>query len=139
MSMSYETIYLAISVLVALMMLVESRILAKTEGRFFGHPVLSALSLLEFVWLVLAGFALFHLNFLAWTIVVPVIYVFYNVFAWIYGMHLFRKEGLLDKVAEDGEAADLAIPKQYRDFSLSFAMVFLVLSIAALVYQIQYH
>lgn len=132
--MSFEISYLMMSVLVAIMMLFESRILKKTGGKFLGNRTLSVISLLEFAWLIFSGIAIFKLALPAWTIAVPLVYVIYNLTAWAYGMYLFRKAGLLDKIAEDDDADNIAIPQKYLDFSFSFTVVFLVLSVAAVAY-----
>lgn len=131
-----EVSYLVISVLVAIMMLVESRILKKTGGIFLGNTVLSVISLLEFLWLIVSGLAIFQLDLPTWTITVPLVYAMYNLSAWVYGMYLFKREGILDKIAEDEDTDDIAIPKKYRDFSFSFAVVFFMLSIVAAAYGI---
>lgn len=118
-------------VVIAILMLIESRLLIKNQGKFLGHGVLSLISLLEFLWLVLCVVVLFRLAFKGIQIIIPVVYILQSVIGWVYGILLFKKAGILEQLENDD--TDIAIPRKFIDFTLSFSIVFLLASLWMLV------
>lgn len=128
--MDFTLWYFGICVGMALLIMYEALLLKKLAGKFQGNNVLASISAFEFIWLMVSGVALYQLEFVGLSVIVPVVYILHNFVGWGYGMYLFKKEGLVEQL-EQGNEDDIAIPLKFTDFTLSFGLVFLVLSALA--------
>lgn len=127
--------YFFMCLLIACLMVYESHLLRKYQGKFLGNRVLSAISGLEFVWLAVSGLALYHMDFIGLSIIVPIIYMIHNLIGWGYGMYLLKQEGVVAQI-ESGDEDNIRIPDKLIDFTLTFAVIFFTLAALAILYQL---
>lgn len=118
-------------VFIASLVIYESILLKKLQGVIKKTKLLTAISTIEFAWLIISGLLLYKFDLPNLTIIVPTLYILQNFMGWAYGFHLLKKSGVLEKI-EENEATEITIPLQYTDFTLSFGIVYMMLSLLGL-------
>lgn len=126
-----ENLYIVASLIVAVLIWVESQMLDKNAGKFPDNGIFSMISLLTSAWLVVSGAALYFLEFGRFAISVPVVYGIYSVMGWFYGARLMQDTGIPD------DPRDLVVPVKYLAFSKSFSLVFTGLCVFVLILSIK--
>lgn len=131
--MNITLFYFIGCIVIAVIVIYEALLLKKLNGLLKKSKVLTSLSIIEFAWLIVSGWMLYKFELKPLLMVVPALYLAQSLMGWVYGFYLLSKEGTLDKLEEDTNA-EIRIPLKYTDFTLSFGMIFLILSIAASLY-----
>nr|CAA6803854.1 MAG: Unknown protein [uncultured Thiotrichaceae bacterium] len=112
--------FITLSVIIAILQLVESLNLYSNRGKLTGLAM--TISTLEFIWLLVCVYALFSISFPDWTIFLPAAFVSYIIVATWHSRHL-------TKDIEDIESAkELIIPKNLAMIALGFSTSHLVVS-----------
>lgn len=122
--MNWIEIYLALSLPVAGLVAYESVVLYKNKGKLAEDSWIQIISLLDLVWLVVSGFALYYLDLNLFEKVVPSLFIIYNVFGWGYSTYLLKDQLDMDNI---DKISDITIPKAYIDYSMSFALLTILL------------
>lgn len=127
-----QTWFIIASLLVAVLVVVESMMLMKNEGKMPKHSGFAIISLITTSWTVVSCLALYFLDFARIGIAVPVMYPLYSLLGFLYSAKLMRKDDLPD------DPMDLVVPAKYLQFCQSFGLVYALLCIVALVEQMGY-
>lgn len=106
------------------MILFESCILLKQSGKINGNKILITTTTIEFIWAICSIFVLFKFQFSNHAILVPVLYIFHNVFGWLYGAYLASKEK--DEIKN---MSQVNLPIWYSKYGISFGAVFCLSSL----------
>ena len=69
--------------------------------------------------------AIYYGHFIGLSKVVPMAYIIYSIFGWLYGFYLLRGQAQTIE-----EVEDMTMPTKYMDYSLSFSLVIMITSIA---------
>ena len=113
-----ELIYIALSVVVAILIWCEGQMLKKSDGKLPKSKFFQLSSFFDTFWFFISLVALYFLDFTPLALAVPAAYGIYTVFGWIYGTKLLKRQGLPDSPKE------LVIPVKYIAYSQSFALIF---------------
>lgn len=119
-------LYVVCSLVIAVLIWVESAMLAHNGGKFPEHGAFGVVSLLTSVWLVISGLALYFLELGRFAISVPIVYAIYSVAGWIYGARLMRDVTIPD------DPREIIVPMPYLSYSRGFAVAFAALCIFVL-------
>lgn len=133
------TLYLMASTLLAILLLVESAIVRKHNGRFLGNRLLSFISIFKLIGFIVSATVLFKLQFQSWTVVVPLVFVVFNMVALLYSFYVFRDSNMLENVTTDAKPDDILLPTAYTDFLFAFALAFFGITVASLGYELMQH
>ncbi|ELA08235.1 hypothetical protein MOMA_06726 [Moraxella macacae 0408225] len=133
-SLSWENIdwqatYLLGSFVMTVLVLYEAVSLYRTGGKLSEDSWVHMVSILGVVWLIVSAVALYYVNFERFAMVIPTIFIVYNLFGWGYSMYLVKDDVDFMKIET---VEDIVIPKPYIDYSMAFGVVALS-SIGALV------
>lgn len=116
-----QSIFIVLSAILSPVLWIEGQMLKKSEGKLPNSAWFHFSSLLDTLWCFVSMVALYFIEFAPLAMSVPVAYIIYTVYGWIYGTRLLKKEGM--PVSVD----DLVIPKAYIAYSQAFAIVFFAL------------
>ncbi len=122
----HEILYIAFSAIVAIIIWLEGQTLKATKGKMPESTWFHLGSLIDTMWFFISLACLYYLSFQSIAICVPIAYVIYSLFGWIYGTSLISKEG----IPETPE--DLVIPLPYVAYNQSFALIYFVLCVGVL-------
>lgn len=124
-----ELIYFFAAILIAVCILIECQMIEKNQGKMPDSKGFNFVSLMDTVWFLIALLMIFFGDFGEMVKVVAIVYVVYTVFGWVYNIGLgIKEEGSLPDSAED-----LVIYKSYLAYSRSFALVYMLLCVWAIV------
>ncbi|MBS9780179.1 MAG: hypothetical protein KGV51_06095 [Moraxellaceae bacterium] len=123
---SNEIIYIALSAIVAIIIWLEGQTLKATKGKMPESTLFHLGSLIDTMWFFVSLACLYYLSFQSIAICVPIAYVIYSFFGWIYGTSLISKEGIPDK------PEDLVIPLPFVAYNQSFALIYFILCVGVL-------
>ena len=123
-----EQMYLALSLLVAVVIWLEGQALKATQGKLPDSAWFHWGSLIDTLWFFVSLAVLYFLNLPSIAIAVPVAYGIYTLFGWVYGTRLIHKDGIPDS------PEDLVIPMPYVSYSQAFAVTVRTLCAFVLAY-----
>lgn len=123
-----QFIFIILSAFLSPILIIEGQMLKKTEGKLPNSAWFHFSSVLDTMWCFVSMAALYFIEFVPIAMSVPVAYIIYTVYGWVYGTRLLKKEGMPATVD------DLVIPKAYIAYSQAFAMVFFALCMFVLGY-----
>lgn len=118
MSLSFELIYVLLSMLVAVGIAVQTLMLKANGGRISNNSLLHLLSIIDLLWVVVSATAMYFLDFNALLISVPVVYCIYTLMSFFYGA------SQIDADNPPERPEDVVFSADYMRFSLSFACIF---------------
>ncbi|OOR88270.1 hypothetical protein B0181_08495 [Moraxella caviae] len=121
-----QTAFVAASLVIALLIWVESGLLERNDGKLPETGIFGIASLLTSVWVLVSAAALYFLELDRFAISVPVVYGIYSVAGWFYGAKLIAKTDVPD------DPMDIIVPAKYLAFSKSFALVYGLLCVFVL-------
>ncbi|PIE47505.1 MAG: hypothetical protein CSA42_02765 [Gammaproteobacteria bacterium] len=124
---SFTSIYIVISIFVAIVIWMGGNKLISTKGKMPNSTWFYLGSTLETLWFFVSGTILYFVEMSPIYKVVPVVYMIYSLYGWIYVTRLISTNEI------PNSAEDIIIPKPYIEYSQAFAMVFLLLCIGLLV------
>lgn len=124
---SFTSIYIAMSAFVAIIIWIEGSKLISTKGKMPNSNWFYVGSILETLWFFVSGTILYFVEMSPIYKVVPVVYMIYSLYGWVYITRLISNHEL------PNSAEDIIIPKPYIEYSQAFAMVFLLLCIGLLI------
>lgn len=128
-SMSWPALYITGTLIIAALICYESISLKRHHGKLPATKLLQIASILEIVWLPISAAVLYYGNLLPVIKTIPVAYIGYSIFGWLYGFYLLKEEDLdVDNVE------DIEMPMQYMDYTLAFAIVMMLTCLAFLGY-----
>ena len=119
-------LYVACSLVIAVLIWIESAMLEGNGGKFPEHSTFGVISLLTSVWLVISGLALYFLELGRFAVSVPIVYAIYSVAGWVYGARLMKDVAIPD------DPRDMVVPLSYLSYSRGFAVAFAVLCVFVL-------
>ena len=112
-------LYLTFSILIGLIIILDAVLLLKENGQYGTNKVISVTTFIEFTWAIFSVYVLFKYTCSELSMLVPIVYVTYNILGWLYGLYLVSKiDGGLEGVTQ------FFIPIWYVKFSLTFGVVF---------------
>lgn len=123
--LNWQAVFLVGTLIVALLIAYESIVLKKNLGRLPQSTLFSISSILETVWLLVSVAAVYYGHFSPIVKVVPIAYIIYSIFGWIYGFYLLK-----DQATEIKDVDNMSMPIKYMDYSLSFSLVITLTSLA---------
>ncbi len=122
----HEVIYVALSLVVAVIIWFEGQTLKATDGKMPTSTLFHIGSLIDTLWFFVSLVCLYYLSFQSIALCVPIAYVVYTLFGWFYGTTLITENGIPDS------AEDLVIPMRYVAYNQSFSLIFFILCSLAL-------
>lgn len=134
-NIDWQASYLLCSFFVACLIIYESIILYRTKGQLPADSWVQSITLLDLIWLVVSGVALYYVYFQPLAKIIPILFIIYNVFGWGYSTYLLKDQLDMDNIEK---LEDLIIPKAYIDYSMSFGVV-TILAILATCYYLYQH
>lgn len=129
---SWQAVYLAGTAIVGMMILYAARKLKANAGKIPHNTAFNVSSIMETVWFVISGIALYFADFTTLPKVIAVAYTLYSVFGWIYGFFLLKDQDI--KPTDVDDIDDVPMPAKYMDYSQSFALVIILAALAFLGY-----
>lgn len=125
---NWQAVYLLGTLIVAMLIAYESIVLKKNFGKLPQSTLFSISSILETVWLLVSVAAVYYGHFSPIAKVVPIAYLIYSVFGWIYGFYLLK-----DQATDIKDVDEMSMPVKYMDYSLSFSLVITITTIAIVI------
>ena len=122
---NWQAMYLGGTLIVGALIAYESIVLKKNAGKLPESTLFSISSILETAWLLVSTAAIYYGHFIGLSKVVPMAYIIYSIFGWLYGFYLLRGQAQTIE-----EVEDKTMPTKYMDYSLSFSLVIMITSIA---------
>ncbi|MFW2177081.1 MULTISPECIES: hypothetical protein [unclassified Moraxella] len=124
---SWQALYVAGTVIVGLFISYESLLLKRYQGKMPDSSLFHFSSMLETVWSIVSIAVLYFADFSPLFKVVPVAYILYSLFGWLYGFYLLK-----DTDIDIDDIENIQMPSKYMDYSLSFSMVIILTSLSIL-------
>lgn len=123
--LNWQAVYLVGTLIIALLIAYESIVLKRNFGKLPQSTLFSISSILETVWLLVSVAAVYYGKFSPIAKVVPIAYILYSIFGWLYGFYLLK-----DQAADIKDVDEMSMPIKYMDYSLSFSLVITLTSLA---------
>ncbi|WP_394260898.1 hypothetical protein [Moraxella boevrei] len=127
----WQATYLLGSLVMAVLVIYEAINLYGSAGRLSEDSWVHLVSLLDVVWLIVSAVALYYVNFERFAMIIPTIFIVYNLFGWGYSMYLLKDD--VDAMNIE-TLEDIVVPKPYIDYSMAFGVVALTALGALVVY-----
>ncbi len=122
----HETIYIALSAIIAVIIFFEGQTLKATEGKVPSSTLFHIGSLIDTLWLLVSVVCFSYLTFQSVQVCVPVAYGIYKLFGIFHGVKLIKADGIPD------DPDDLVIPPRMIAYDQSFAIIFFALCVFVL-------
>lgn len=118
---NHALLFLAMSALVGVGIMLEMGILIRNKGKVPSIAFVHWLSFFNIIWVFVCGAVLYFMELTALQKSIPMLFIFYHIFAIFYG------SANIDGIPERLE--DIEFKKPYLDFGFSFGLVFMVWSV----------
>lgn len=125
-NIDWQASYLLFSLLIAMLIIYESIMLFRHNEQLPTNSIAQLVTLLDLIWLILSGIALYAINFHPVAKIVPILFIIYNLFGWFYGAYVLK-----DQINEQ-TIEEIVIPKRFIDYSMSFGIGVMVAIIGVL-------
>lgn len=126
-TVSWEAVFLVGTAVLGLLITYQAMALKRHDGKLPETSLFSIASLTETIWSMVAAGVLYWGNFATLPKVIAVAYVLYAIFGWGYSFYLLKDEDLdIDNID------DIQMPAKYMDYTLAFAIVITLSSVAFL-------
>jgi len=121
------SLYLALSIGIGLVLILDGLLLLSNNGRYQGNTTSYVIVLIEFIWVGVSGYALLTHTFPSWSVLVPALYLLHNVLGWAYGVYL------ASTINDDNiKLTTFSLPTWYVRFGMTLGFVFSIASLFAL-------
>lgn len=121
--------YLYGCVILGLVCLFDGFVLWRAQGHLAKAKITLLTSTIEFCWAVYSIFQLYTASLTREQVLLPVLFITYSVFGWLYSFKLAQQHNT-EHVETLDAAMDIIIPRWFVIFSLSFGGVFTALSLS---------
>lgn len=130
---SWETVYLIGLFIVAVLIGIQAKVTLAHQGKTPKATLFALTGLLEGIWLLISGLALYYGDFISVIRAAPMAYIIYCVFGWGYGLYLLQGEA-----ADIKNIDDIVMPDAYLVYCMAFSIVAALLSVVLLLGMIQF-
>lgn len=131
----WQASYLLFSLVIACLVIYEAMMLYRYRGQLPEHSIVHIITLLDMVWFIISGIALYFIDFQPMAKIVPILFIIYIVFGWGYSSYLLKDQIDIQKIEK---FEDIVIPKKFIDYSMSFGIGVLLAIIGVCCYLYQH-